>query len=114
LFADERELASNWTKLKAAAVNTHLIATAHLNKTRSTGDKPPAPVLSDLFGSGMLKNATDFVQFLHRDWEIVDGHAEMGLQGAIWFAKTREGQIGGLRVLLDPARLRFLPEERFQ
>jgi len=112
-FADERELASNWTKLKAAATNTHLIATAHLNEARSVGEKPPAPVLRDLRGSGMLKNGTDFVQFIHREWEIVDGHAEMMLPGAIWFAKTREGALGGLKVLFDPVRLRFLPEERF-
>ena len=112
-FADERELASNWTKLKAAAVNTHLIATAHLNETRSVSEKPPAPVLRDLRGSGMLKNGSDFVQFIHREWEMVDGHAEMMLPGAIWFAKTREGALGGLKVLFDPVRLRFLPEERF-
>jgi replicative DNA helicase len=112
-FSDERELASNWTKLKAAAVDTHFIATAHLNETRSVSDKPPSPVLRDLRGSGMLKNGSDFVLFAHREHEIIDGHAEMQLPGAIWFAKTREGALGGLRVLFDPVRIRFVVEDRF-
>jgi replicative DNA helicase len=108
-FADERALASNWTTLKAAAGETHLIATAHLNEARSVSDRPPAPALRDIRNSGMIKNGTEFVLFVNREYEVVDGHAEMTRDGGVWFAKTRDGELGGVKVVLDTARMRFVP-----
>jgi replicative DNA helicase len=110
-YRDERELAANWSTLKAAGVQngTHLIAVAHLNEARATSEKPPPPVLRDIRGSGGLKNGSDNVLFIHRDHTVEDGRGVPELTGSLWFAKSRSAELGGLRVHLDPARMRFVP-----
>lgn len=109
-YGDERDLARNWSTLKAASVTVgcHLIATVHLNEARSVGGEPPAPTLRDIRGSGMLKNGADNVLFVHREHETVDGHAQMTEEGAVWFAKSRHGEHGGVKVRFDAARMRFV------
>lgn len=107
---NERELAAIWQTLKAASTSTgaHLIATVHLNEERAKADKPPAPTPRDIRGSGMLKNGADNVLFVHREHKMVDGHAEMQNDGMVWFAKSRHGEHGGLKVRFDPGRMRFI------
>lgn len=111
---DERELAAVWQTLKAASTTTgaHLIATVHLNEARATSDKPPMPTLRDIRGSGMLKNGSDNVVFVHRDHSRVDGRAEMDKTGAVWFAKSRHGQHGGLSVVFDATRMRYVEQSK--
>lgn len=114
-FSDERDLSNNWTTLKVAGVQngTHLIAVVHLNQSRATSEKPPPPVLRDIRGASSLPAGSDNVLFLQRDFELEDGRGVPQLTGSLYFAKSRSAELGGLRVVMDPARMTFLPEERF-
>lgn len=83
------------------------------------------PNLSDLRGSGDLEQDADNVIFIHRPKDAADPYVhpldkasfaqlkERGLQYiALNIAKQRQGQIGTVCVIFDPARMRYTPIER--
>jgi replicative DNA helicase len=114
---DERDLAEISQTLTTAAkvAGSHLIATVHLNEERAKTAVLPPPVLRDIRGSGMLKNDGDNVLFVHREQQQSqsgnDAPFVPGDEGGIYFAKGRSGELGGIPVIFDGRRMRFLPRE---
>lgn len=94
--------------LAAKSSGCHLIATVHLNEERAKSGVLPTPVIRDIRGSGMLKNNTDNVLFIHRDQEADSrGIVTMGDQGSLAVAKCRNGALGGVAVEFDGRHVRY-------
>lgn len=94
--------------LAAKSSGAHVIATAHLNEERAKTAKLPVPVLRDLRGSGMLKNNSDNVLFIHRDQEVDDRQIVSLLDtGSISIAKCRNGALGAIGVEFEGRFVRY-------
>lgn len=83
------------------------------------------PNLADLRGSGDLEQDADNVIFMHRPKDASDRYVHpmdrnafedirnRGMQYiALNIAKQRQGQIGTMAVIFDPAKMRYMPIER--
>ena len=81
-----------------------LLATVHLNEARAMGAKLPRPVSRDIRQSGMLKNQADYVMFVHREQ---DDNGVPQEDGAIYFTKARNGELGGQDVRFNARRMEF-------
>lgn len=90
---------------KTGLGNCHLLIAIHLNESRVSDVVRPAPTLGDIRGTGMLKNDSDFVIFVHREQDSADGRPQAN--GRIWFAKARDADLGGLKVRFDTKRMEF-------
>jgi replicative DNA helicase len=103
---DEADLRRIVRRLSQAAKrgNCHVLATVHLNEFRATTTQRPRPALRDIRGSGMLKNAADFVLFV---WRQDDENGIPTEDGAVYFSKARNARLGGLPVRLNGDRMRF-------
>jgi replicative DNA helicase len=105
---EERDLAAISRTInqmcKESTCNCGVIATIHLNENRVSGQTRPAPTLGDIRGSGMLKNDADIVTFVHRE-QGSDGTPEES--GKVYIAKNRNGELGGVEVVLIPTRVTF-------
>jgi replicative DNA helicase len=100
--------------LNAAArqANCHLILVCQLNQERNKGALLPRPVRRDIRESGQLANDAANVIFVHR--EQVEKQVgpdqfmtELLPDGSVWLDKARNGQLGGVKVMLDPGRMSF-------
>jgi replicative DNA helicase len=116
-YADERDLSKTSSAIVRAAKGsasdghpgTAIVCAAHLNDgmmRESRSLKRPRPGLHSLKGSSSLKQDADAVMFVWREDDPEDGWP--GLEGHLWIAKSREGGVGAVEVILDPARMEFL------
>jgi replicative DNA helicase len=108
---DEKDLRQIGSALNRAAkqANCHVVATAHLNEHRAHKSTPPLPVLSDIRGSGMLKNQADFVGFVYLD-QPNDSPLEPDNTGHIYLAKGRSTGRCSMAAKLHPSRFRWEPD----
>jgi replicative DNA helicase len=94
----------------ALVANSHVLATSHLNEKKGsfTGIYPP-PWLGDLKGGSSLKQDPDNVMFVWRKQEdpADDGPPTVLNEGAIYFAKVRNGEEDGVKVVFNGAGMRF-------
>lgn len=109
--------------LKDMSVDFNISVVALAQVGRSVENNMPN--LSDLRGSGDLEQDADNVIFIHRPKDANDpyvhprdkgtfaGLKDTGLQYiALNIAKQRQGQIGTVCVIFDPAKMRYTPIER--
>lgn len=117
-YQDERDLSKIVERFAAVALRTDtcIILVCHLNEGRIGYSKSPIrpkPVLGDLRGSGNIKNHADQVIFVHREQEETKfdsgetGPVVLLNTGWVYFAKTRNGILGGMRTRWDDDDLRF-------
>lgn len=107
-----RELDGILRALAAAARSSaaHLILACHLNEERAKTDLLPFPVARDIRQSGMVKNLCATVLLLHREQERDEHDRVITSNDASLYAdKARHGQRGGVALVFDPMRMRFLP-----
>lgn len=106
-YQDERDLARISSVLASAAqqADCALIGTVHLNENRAMKATRDRPVLGDIKGSGSLKYDADAVLFVFREQDSETG--EPLEEGAIWFAKVRNGGVGGMKARFNARRMRF-------
>jgi replicative DNA helicase len=109
-YRDERDLAQISQVFNACSkqADCHLLATAHLNERFVVGAARPQPHLGTLKGASSLKQDADNVMFVWREDD-----PDTGLptdQGQIYFAKARQGQVGGLAVLFDGEHQTFVED----
>lgn len=106
-YREERDLASISRTLNVAAKESgcHILATVHLKDERLKNAIPPAPTLSDIKGAGALKQDADNVMFVYRECDEI---GSPGTDAKIWFAKARQGQTGGVKVVFDGGHMRFI------
>lgn len=105
-YDNESQLSGMAVELAQCAKQSmaHILIAGHLNEKRAeTGELPP-PVLRDIRGSGHIKNAMDFVIFLHRA-QTEDGFPLE--ESRIWVAKGRNSGLGGFRARYNSDRMRF-------
>lgn len=105
--ADLRRIMRTFTRL-AQTADCHVLLVAHLNDAR-TGTILPAPVPRDLKGASALRQGAHNVLFVHRDQS--DDGTEILNTGRIYFSKVRNGVPGGLHVIFQGSRMRFLAAE---
>lgn len=113
-YHDERDLSKTSSALARAAKGsstehrgTAVIAAAHLNDGQMRdvrSPKRPKPGLHSIKGSSSLKQDADVVMFV---WQEDDEQGMPTGEGAIWIAKCRQGELGGVKVTLNPVRMRF-------
>jgi len=98
----------------ALQADCHVLLVCQLNQGRNQSEIRPRPVLRDIRGTGMLANNAANVLFVHRDQEEVrdaggqsTGIVETLPEGQVYLEKARNARLGGVRVRLDTARMRF-------
>lgn len=98
----------------ARVSDTHVFVAAHLNQGRNQTAIPPAPTLRDIRETGSLANDANNVLFVHREFRELTvvggggtGRFEPGPDGRLYFAKARNGLLGGVDVLLNPHNMGF-------
>jgi replicative DNA helicase len=106
-YRDERDLARISQILNATSkqAECHVLATAHLNEKLVVGTARPQPTLGAVKGASSLKQDADNVLFVWREDDV-----DTGLPtnvGQVYFAKARQGQVGGVSVLFDGERSEF-------
>ena len=112
---------SKMLKDMSTELNIAVIALAQVGR----GSEGQMPTLSELRGSGDLEQDADNVIFMHRpiypgdkfihkdDQELFARIQEQGRQYiALNVAKQRQGQIGPVAVIFDPAKMRFTSIDR--
>lgn len=106
-YRDERDLARISQILNACAkqAECHVLATAHLNEKFVVGAARPQPTLGTIKGASALKQDADNVLFVWREDD-----PDTGLPtnvGQVYFAKARQGQVGGVPVNFDGEHSEF-------
>lgn len=115
-YQDERDLSKTSSVLVRAAkasagpdhAGTAIVAAAHLNDGQMRDQrsaKRPRPGLHSIKGSSSLKQDADVVMFVHRE-DDADGRPTV--DGSVWLAKCRDGELAGVDVQLDVARMEFV------
>ncbi len=109
-YQDTRELDMISSQLANVArqSNTAVLATVHLNEGRVSGQVRPRPTLGDIRGTGALKNDCDTCCFVYQQQDEETGFP-LGGPSEIYFAKVRNGEVGGMKCNFNPQRLRFEP-----
>jgi replicative DNA helicase len=95
--------------------NCHIMLVAHFNKERDKQKTKPRPVKRDLKQTSALEQIASTIVFLHRDETVAEGDSEVVTiePGAeLFFAKTRTGMGGSMRVYHNSRFLTFQPEAR--
>jgi replicative DNA helicase len=92
----------------AGELNVPIVLLAQLNRENSKGGKPRRPVLSDLRDSGEIEQHGDVVVFIHREErkDQPDTHE-------LLIEKQRNGPIGIVPVVFNPANTRFEDAAKF-
>lgn len=106
-YRDERDLAHISQVLGDCAklANCALIATVHLNEKRVLSAARPQPTLGDIKGASALKQDADNVMFVWRQDDETTGFPTN--VGQIYYAKARQGRLGGVAVAFDGEHARF-------
>jgi replicative DNA helicase len=106
-YRDERDLARISQILNAASkqADCHILATGHLNEKLVVGAARPQPTLGAIKGASALKQDADNVLFVWREDDPDTGLPTNN--GQIYFAKARQGQVGGVPVIFDGERSEF-------
>lgn len=89
-------------KLLAKELDIPVIALAQLSRNPERRENKK-PVLSDIRDSGSIEQDADIVLFIHRKFE---SGVELD-NGTLILAKQRNGPIGDIEILFDPARTQF-------
>lgn len=107
-YSDTRELDLISAQLANVArqANTAVMATVHLNEGRVHGQVRPRPTLGDVRGTGALKNDCDTCCFVYQEQDEETGFP-LGGPSEIYFAKVRNGEVGGMKAHFNQQRLRF-------
>lgn len=112
-WRDERE-ASRLVHLfdvTAKIANCALVLVCQLNERPAGAARQnsravfPAPVYTDLKGTGDIKNCADHVVFVHRKQDTETG--EPLEEGAIYLGKVRGGKRAGVKTVFNDRMLRF-------
>jgi replicative DNA helicase len=117
-YTDERELSKTSSALmratKGSTTSTHagtaIVAAAHLNDGQMRDQRTPVrprPGLHSIKGSSSLKQDADVVMFV---WQIDDEDGRPTGEGAVWIAKSRQGEMDAVEVRLDTAWMQFVPK----
>lgn len=109
-YESENEIAKISRHLKRVAMqaNCHVIATVHLNEFRCHDIIRPRPVLRDIRGSGMIKNDTDNVFFIHREQDPSTG--DPLAPALLYSSKVRNGNFCSIPLMLYPGTFKFIEE----
>jgi replicative DNA helicase len=91
----------------ARRADCHVVVVAHLGKARLKEGKKPRPTQGDLRDSGMLYNNAHRVLCLHRE-QTLEGKEQR--TGELFFMKSRDAPLGGIKVEFNPRNLRFDPK----
>lgn len=112
-YSDEADLRriSQLLNNTAKQANCHILATVHLNEKFVFGAARPQPSLGTIKGASALKQDASNVMFVWREDDEETGLPQE--RGQIYFAKARNGQVGGVPVLFDGSRSRFLLDENW-
>ena len=116
---DVKELDAISAALNAAArqADCHLLLVCQLNMERYKTAKKPRPTQRDIRGTGQLYNDAANVLMLYRDQDMIEAPGqepiyELSSNGSIYLEKAKNGTLGGVKVVLNGARMRF-EEEHF-
>lgn len=97
-------------KQLALGAGCHVFVVAHLNRNRSSQQAwVPVPSLGDIRESGMLAARSHNVVFVWREQDHDTGDPQD--EGVIRLAKARAGRLGGVPVLFDGDKQRFLQDQ---
>lgn len=122
-YQDERDLSKTSSALVRAAKassasgehpGTAIVCAAHLNDGQMRDQRSPRrprPGLHSIKGSSALKQDADIVMFVYRE---DDEDGAPGSEGSVWLAKARDGELTGVKVQLDVARLEFIETPSLQ
>lgn len=112
-YTDERDLSKTSSALVRAAKGWHpgtiVLAAAHLNdgQVRDTrSPQRPRPGLHSIKGASSIKQDADVVLFV---WRKDDQDGIPTEEAELWIAKNRDGGFAHAELLLDPARMEFVP-----
>lgn len=110
-YERESELHRITATLAAAARSsgTHLILVCQLNEERAKTTKLPDPVIRDIRGSGMIKNLSANVLFVHRQQVVDKGIVFTTNDATVTAGKARHGQPGAALATFNPERMSFDP-----
>jgi replicative DNA helicase len=113
-YKDERDMARISQVLNACAkqADCHILATVHLNERFVVGADRPQPHLGTIKAASALKQDADNVLFVWREDDPDTGLPTT--KGQIYFAKARQGQVGGVPVLFDGEHSTFNLDEEWQ
>lgn len=112
-YTDERDLSKTSSALVRAAKGWHpgtiVLAAAHLNDGQvrdSRTPQRPRPGLHSIKGASSIKQDADVVMFI---WRKDDEDGIPTEEAELWIAKNRDGGFAHTELLLDPARMEFVP-----
>lgn len=93
----------------ARSSGTHLLLVCHLNEERAKTDVLPEPVIRDVRGSGMIKNACANVMFVHRKQVAQGGAVFTSTEAKLIISKSRHGVPGKVAAEFKGELMRFTP-----
>lgn len=112
-YTDERDLSKTSSALVRAAKGWHpgtiVLAAAHLNDGQvrdQRSPKRPRPGLHSIKGTSSIKQDADVVMFV---WREDDDDGIPTQEAELWIAKNRDGGFAHTDLLLDAARMEFVP-----
>ena len=99
----------------ARQADCHLVLVAQLNQTRNVGGAPPRPVRRDIRDTGQYANDAANILFIHREYVELDVPGQPGAaiyepttDGTLYTDKQRNAEGGGVPVVLNTQRMRFM------
>ena len=94
--------------------NCLVVLVSHFNRERDKGRTKPRPVKRDLKQTSALEQIASTILFLHRDETEDDSGEGVTIEpsGELFYAKTRTGMGGSIRVVQNSRTLTFVKEAR--
>lgn len=94
--------------------NALVVLVSHFNRERDKGATKPRPVKRDLKQTSALEQIASSILFLHRDETMSDDGEGVTIEpsGELFYAKTRTGMGGSIRVVQNARTLTFKQEAR--
>lgn len=94
--------------------NALVVLVSHFNRERDKGATKPRPVKRDLKQTSALEQIAGTILFLHRDETLSEDGEGVTIEpsGELFYAKTRTGMGGSIRVVQNARTLTFLQEAR--
>jgi replicative DNA helicase len=94
--------------------NALVVLVSHFNRERDKGATKPRPVKRDLKQTSALEQIAGTILFLHRDETLSPDGEGVTIEpsGELFYAKTRTGMGGSIRVVQNVRSLTFLQEAR--
>jgi replicative DNA helicase len=94
--------------------NALVVLVSHFNRERDKSATKPRPVKRDLKQTSALEQIAGTILFLHRDETLSEDGEGITIEpsGELFYAKTRTGMGGSIRVVQNARTLTFLQEAR--